>query len=295
MAAKKKRSAKKSGSRSQGAKAAGATHTSPAKRPRKAKAVGATHASPAPPTPQASAHGAAERRWTKRPSASTAPYLHYVGSRHGVKIWIVDGAYVRKNIDEEFSNFAHHFSIPEVPVDEIWLDREAHPDEQRFFIAHAVVERRAMVEGKTYDAARQLACDAEYHLRERTGDLRRVAPSRSLPQADRVHVRLRKELLDGTAVWIVDGRLVRTVFDIEFTEGGHEYVYEFVPHGQVWIDDDVTDQEVGYVILHELHERNLMAKGMTYDDAHASASKLELHCRRHPHLLHAALADEGWE
>jgi hypothetical protein len=110
-----------------------------------------------------------------------------------------------------------------------------------------------------------------------------------------VHVRLRKELLDGTAVWIVNGRLVRSVFDIEFTEGGHEYVYEFVPHGQVWIDDDVTDQEVGYVILHELHERNLMAKGMTYDAAHDSASKLELHCRRHPHLLHEALANEGWE
>jgi hypothetical protein len=227
--------------------------------------------------------------------SSGLPYLHYVGSRHGVKIWIVDGAYIRKGINEEFSNFGHHFSIPQIPRDEIWLDREAHPDEQRFFIAHAVIERQAMLDGKSYEEARHLACDAEYRLREHTPDLRHVAPGRSLPEADRVHVRLRKALEDGTSVWIVDGRLVRTVFDIEFTEGGHEFVYEFVPHGQVWVDDDVVEEEIGYVILHELHERNLMAKGMPYDAAHASASKLELHCRRHPHLLHAALADEGWE
>ncbi len=250
---------------------------------------GRTKAAAAPPT----VVGARER--ARGPSPQGPPYLHYVGARLGVKIWIVDGAYIRKNIDEEFSNFGHHFSIEEIPIDEIWLDREAHPDEQRFFIAHAVVERRAMVEGRSYDQAREMACDAEYRLREHTNDLRLVAPQRALPQADRVHVRLRKELGDGTAVWVVDGRLVRSVFDIEFTEGGHEYVYEFVPHGQVWVDDDVVEEEIGYVILHELHERNLMAKGMTYDAAHDSASKLELHCRRHPHLLHAALGAEGWE
>ncbi len=33
----------------------------------------------------------------------------------------------------------------------------------------------------------------------------------------------------GVQVWIVNGRLVRSVFDIDFTAGGHDYVYEFVP------------------------------------------------------------------
>jgi len=289
MATGKKRTSKKPASRAKkttprAKKSARKKNTKPATK-RRTSAKNAV-------APQA-AIGARER--ARVPTASGPQYLHYVGARRGVKIWIVDGAYIRKNIDEEFSNFGHHFSIEEIPIDEIWLDREAHPDEQRFFIAHAVIERRAMVEGKTYDEARQMACDAEYRMREHTADLRHVAPQKALPQADRVHVRLRKELGDGTAVWIVDGRLVRTVFDIEFTEGGHEFVYEFVPHGQVWVDDDVEEEEIGYVILHELHERNLMAKGMTYDDAHDSASKIELHCRRHPHLLHAALAAEGWE
>jgi hypothetical protein len=235
-------------------------------------------------------------RRTIHHTMTTPPfYLERVASTDPVAIWVVDGAYVRKNVNEEFSNFGHHFSIAQIPKNEIWLDREAHPDEQKFFIAHALTERGAMVDGKDYDTARHLACEAEYKLRARSGDLRRVAPKGCLPQAERVHIRLRKKLLDGTAVWIVHGRLVRSVFDIEFTEGGHEYVYEFVPHGELWIDDDVTEQEIGYVILHELHERNLMAKGMTYDDAHADSSKIELQCRRHPHLLHAALAAEGWE
>jgi hypothetical protein len=63
------------------------------------------------------------------------------------------------------------------------------------------------------------------------------------------------------SIWIVDGRLVRSVFDVDFTEGGHDYVYEFVPQNEVWIDNDLEESERPFVLLHELHERNLMAKG----------------------------------
>jgi hypothetical protein len=230
-----------------------------------------------------------------QPAQRPPPYLHFVGRDGVVSIWIVDGGYVRKNIDEEFSNFGHHYSIAEIPKDEIWLDKEAHPDEQRFFVCHATVERRLMADGKDYDTARLAACDAERKLRERTGDLQAVAPGKSLPDASRVHVRLWKALPSGVQVWIVSGRLVRSVFDIEFTEGGHEHVYEFVPRNEVWIDDDVEERERAFVLFHELHERNLMATGMDYDRAHADASRLELRYRKHPDQLHEALAAEGWE
>lgn len=46
--------------------------------------------------------------------------------------------------------------------------------------------------------------------------------------------------------------------------------------------------------VHELHERCLMASGWPYSKAHIAASRLELHCRRHPDELHDALAGEGW-
>ena len=81
---------------------------------------------------------------------------------------------------------------------------------------------------------------------------------------------------------------------MDFTQGGHEYVYEFVPPGDVWIDNDLEWQERGFVILHEIHERNLMEKGMCYDDAHASSSALEQSCRLQIDNLHDALMAEGW-
>ena len=116
-----------------------------------------------------------------------------------------------------------------------------------------------------------------------------------LPASHDVHKKLWKKLENGVSVWIVNGRLVRSVFDIDFTAGGHDKVYEFVPENEVWIDDDIVEIERGYVLLHELHERNRMIKGWTYNKAHAESSKMEYHCRHHPDELHDALAAEGWE
>ena len=95
---------------------------------------------------------------------------------------------------------------------------------------------------------------------------------------------------NGVAVWIVNGRFVRSVFDIDFTAGGHDHVYEFVPQGEVWIDGDIVEKERGFVLLHELHERNRMAKGDPYSTAHADSSRIEFRCRHHPDELHDALA-----
>ena len=117
---------------------------------------------------------------------------------------------------------------------------------------------------------------------------------KELPDASKVHERLWKKLENGVSVWIVNGRLVRSAFDIDFTAGGHDHVYEFVPEGEVWIDNDIEEKERGFVLLHELHERNRMEEGLPYSKAHDESSRLELRCRRHPDELHDALAAEGW-
>jgi hypothetical protein len=136
---------------------------------------------------------------------------------------------------------------------------------------------------------------AEMVERKKAGDVRKLTEDGNLPDPEKVHVRLWKKLEDAVSVWIVDGRLVRSVFDDDFTEGGHDYVYEFVPQNEVWIDNDLEEVERPYVLLHELHERNLMAKGWTYSKAHEDASKIEYHCRHNPNELHTELAKEGWE
>ena len=223
------------------------------------------------------------------------PYIEKVEERGDLKIWVVDGAYIRSNIDEEFTNYGQHYRFSYIPADELWLDREAAKDEQQFFIDHLLVEHRLMARGMSYEKALREADRTERKERRRTGDIARLTKhGQRLPEANLVHKRLWKKLENRVSVWIVSGRLVRSVFDIDFTEGGHDYVYEFVPENEVWVDDDVEEEERAYVLVHELHERNCMARGLTYSRAHVESSRLEYHCRHHPDELHDALAKEGW-
>ncbi len=223
------------------------------------------------------------------------PYLKKVGQRGYITIWIVDGTYVRTHLDEEFTNFGHHYSFKCIPENEFWLDKEAKEDERKFFIDHLLVEHRLMAKGISYNKALETADRAEMAERKKAGDVEALTKGENLPDPAKVHMRLWKKLEAGISVWIVDGRLVRSVFDIDFTEGGHDYVYEFVPENEVWIDNDLEEIERPYVLLHELHERNLMAKGWDYDKAHEDSSTIEYYCRHHANELHLALAKEGWE
>jgi hypothetical protein len=152
-----------------------------------------------------------------------------------------------------------------------------------------------MAKGMSYEEALAKADQAERKERRRAGDVRLLRRhGQELPKGLQAHERLWKRLENGLTVWIVNGRLVRSAFDVDFTAGGHDHVYEFVPENEVWIDDDIEEEERPYVLLHELHERNRMAHGWPYSKAHAESSELEYRCRHHPDELHEALTAEGW-
>jgi hypothetical protein len=222
------------------------------------------------------------------------PYIEKVEEHGDIVAWIVDGSYIRGHIDEEFTNFGQHYRYSYIPQKEFWIDQEARNDEKRFFIDHLLTEHRLMAKGVPYEKALVEADNVERRERRRAGDIKQVAKGGSLPDPKQVHERMWKKLENGVSVWIVNGRLVRSVFDIDFTAGGHDHVYEFVPDNEVWIDNDIEENERGYVLLHELHERNRMTQGWPYSKAHGESSKLESHCRSHPDKLHDALAAEGW-
>jgi len=223
------------------------------------------------------------------------PYLRKDDHRGDLQVWIVDGSYIRGHIDEEFTNFGQHYRYPYIPQHELWIDEEAKPDEHLFFIEHLLVEHDLMSKGMSYEEAIVQADRVEQKERRRTGDLQKITHhGKQLPDANAVHEQLWKTLENGVRVWVVNGQLVRSVFDIDFTAGGHDHVYEFVPEGELWLDDAITEKERGFVLLHELHERNQMAKGLPYSKAHAESSRLEFRCRHHPDELHDALAAEGW-
>jgi hypothetical protein len=223
------------------------------------------------------------------------PYLQKDENQGAFQVWIVDGAYIRGHIDEEFTNFGQHYRYDYIPENEFWIDKEAEHDERLFFIDHLLVEHDLMAKGAAYGDAITLADQVERRERRRSGDIRKLTRGgKYLPDASLVHERLWKKLENEVSVWVVNGRLVRSVFDIDFTAGGHDHVYEFVPEGEIWIDDAIEESERGYVLLHELHERNRMAEGLPYSKAHTESSHLEFHCRHHPDELHDKLAVEGW-
>jgi transposase InsO family protein len=223
------------------------------------------------------------------------PYDRQDDARGDFQIWIVDGPYIRGHIDEEFTNFGQHYRYPYIPDNEFWIDQEAAHDERVFFIDHLLVEHEMMAKGASYDEALAEADRTERRERRRAGDVRKVThEGRELPDPSVVRERLWKKLENGVSVWVVNGRLVRSAFDTDFTAGGHDHVYEFVPSGEVWIDDAIQENERAFVLLHELHERNRMAEGVPYSKAHVESSRLEFRCRHHPDELHDALAEEGW-
>ena len=222
-------------------------------------------------------------------------YIEKIDERGDLQVWIVDGSYIRGHVDEEFTNFGQHYRHPYIPINELWIDREAEHDERQFFIEHLLVEHKLMAKGMPYEKALPEADREERRERNLSGDVSRMTHhGQKLPDGKDVHERLWRKLDNGLSIWIVNGRLVRSVFDIDFTEGGHDHVYEFVPQNEVWIDDAIVESERAYVLLHELHERNRMAEGWPYNKAHYESSHLEYRCRHHPEELHDKLTAEGW-
>ena len=229
------------------------------------------------------------------PETLKPPYLQKDEMRGDYQVWIVDGEYIRGRIDEEFTNFGHHYRYPYIPEKEFWIDKEAEHDERKFFIEHLLVEHDLMASGMEYGDALARADRVERRERRRSGDVRQVTrQGKEPPAAGAVHERLWKKLENGVSIWVVNGRLVRSLFDIDFTAGGHDHVYEFVPENEVWIDDAIDEKERRFVLLHELHERNRMAEGWPYSKAHLESSRLEFRYRHHPDELHDALSAEGW-
>ena len=91
---------------------------------------------------------------------------------------------------------------------------------------------------------------------------------------------------DGLTVWLVNGRKTRENIERDFVEGGNAGRYKFIPRNDIWIDDDLSVDEQGYALAHELYERYwMLSHGMSYDRAHDKANNFEFKLRReHPKM-----------
>jgi hypothetical protein len=218
------------------------------------------------------------------------PYIKKVDQIANITVWIVDGQYVRGRIDEEFTNFGQHFRFRFIPLHEFWIDQEHSLGEEQFFIDHLLIEYRLMTQGMTYDKALGRADAVELKERRKAELVRQISKLSRKKTVENIHKQLLMKYSGAVKVWIIKGGLVRSLYFIDFTEGGHDLVYpHFIPKSEVWLDDDLSPGERRFVLLHELHERHLMGLGWPYFKAHRSASRIEYHCREHPDELDANL------
>ena len=226
------------------------------------------------------------------------PYIKKELEIAGFVVWVVDGSYIRENIDEEFNNFGQHYQFKFIPKKEFWIDRE-HSEgegEKRFYINTMLTMDNFLSNGISHRKAAEIVDVLEREERAKSAYFKKYFKSKSKSkdrEINKIHKHFLKKYSHGKLnVWIVDGELVRGLYFVDFTQGGHDKVYKFIPENEVWIDDDVSQKEMKFVLLHELHERNLMKKEMKYDPAHQSSSAIEAYARHHRRKIDKLLRKE---
>jgi hypothetical protein len=218
------------------------------------------------------------------------PYIKKIKDISGFHVWYVNGFWIRRNLDEEFTNFGQHYQFDFIPKNELWIDQEQGKKETKYFIGTMLLMNQLHLLGHTRKQINKIATHTEIAERNKSKSILKL---KSIRNKEIVFKKIRKEFLKkyskNIKVYLVRGDLIRSLFYTDFTQGGHDMVYKFVPKNEVWIDDDLFKKERVFVIIHELFERYHMAKGMSYDKAHEMASALEYKCRKNPKIIEKTL------
>lgn len=183
-------------------------------------------------------------------------------SKNRKKIRYVDGFAIRNifpdmDVVESYSStggIVGGMPTPFIPKGEIWIDRRFRKEKDFLLEVHRLEQlKRNWPEAKT-----------RAYLKERLTKKGTPPPFVA-----------RSEKRGRLTVRYVRGEIVRQYFDPGFIFGGHDLVYKYIPASEIWIDIRQDPREIPYTMLHELHERSLMARGVPYHWAHRSATEEE--------------------
>ncbi len=210
--------------------------------------------------------------------AAGAPLIikRLTGRYGAYSVFLVNGEQVRSSCldGQEFGESAINALIPIVPKDEIWIEDCVSKDEI-FPITHSnLFLLNELSRGVDFDKAYDRSQQYERNMRSiLSGD-------DYGERFDPLYVYVDKygELSGPDCaidVYVVDGERVRDSAKTDFTEGGHDVVYNWIPTGEIWLEDLSEQDELPYILLHEFTERCLMQEGLTYDKAHDICSKVE--------------------
>ncbi len=221
-------------------------------------------------------------------------YLKKLDEQDGYAIWLVNGAMVRKELDENFVEYDYHGHFHFIPEKEFWIDDEMPEKEYALYIKRLLKEVSFLKEGMTVAEAAHKADAFEETLRQNGKRMQKILASQN---QDTLRRTLKKEKLNeysGTvSVWLVDGPLVRSVYMLGYAEGGHDVVYAWIPKNEIWLEESLKTEERAFIVLHELHERYLMlSQKMSYANAHHGATIVEDHYRENRRGLEERIREE---
>jgi hypothetical protein len=171
-----------------------------------------------------------------------------------------------------------------IPQGEIWLEQKSLDKEGIFFIANALARLKEKAKGSPSEQAYTSGIHVERLLREKLTGLKFRAgkPHKQVPPE--LYVEPYMTLSDVNfpiKVWLVDGNTVRCLYKTDYTEGGHGYVYRWVPRDEIWIEKDLDRPELPFIVSHEYIELRLMRDtGIDYDKAHEICSRMEFNLRK---------------
>ena len=165
----------------------------------------------------------------------------------GTPVYLVDGELIRDKVDPDFVTWGSHAQESYIPEGEVWIDDTVLPGEIEYLARNAGKE------------------ESYQHYFDDPETL-----NHSDIEADEWEIILVAPLPDfgPIKVWVVDGEEVRKRFKPDWRMGGNGEAYKFIPPGQVWIENTVSETERPAIILHEVAEMLDMLEGAPYLRAH---------------------------
>jgi len=222
-------------------------------------------------------------------------YIKKIGDEDGLEVWLVDGDQVRRDLNENFTEYEHHARWNFIPANEIWIEKETNESEWGFFLENVRRERTYMKNGLSLEEAVEKANALEQIERFHTGRIQKILSASDAKKAalTRIHkAKLSEYSTDKFTVWLIDGEVVRALYMVDYSDGGHDLVYDWVPKSEIWIEEVLSEEGRKFIILHELHERFLMYGGKDYRHAHEGATIIEARYRKNPEGLEERIKEE---
>jgi hypothetical protein len=215
-------------------------------------------------------------------------------------IYIVDDEAIRNNAEyaEEFSDYGVNIGkkgLPTlnfkfIPENEIWVAKSIKAYERQFIVGNALAYikgiERGTDPGESYDNAlahEKLLRKNDASNKLRIKNFRQINNPVHKDIPGKVYYKKYgtiKDEKETVVIFLVNGRVVRDLYKTDYVEGGHYYVYDWIPKDEIWIEQTVRPDEIPVIILHEFLERTLMKyKKFPYVRAHVAASKAEFEHR----------------